>query len=171
LIDTVMRGMDETAPMEDEPAPASTALDIEPSFHFDPEAVGEVLEEGFAWIAEKFGSEHWKLSDRQARMLKGPTSQLLGSLYAHIERMLPAFLERWADSTPGLMDFVFVFGIVVGPKVAKQLALSRERRRGGGKPKPAAAVRSGQPSNSHYRDGGAVGPLEEPEPIEDVEAA
>lgn len=103
------------------------------SIVFKPERVRAVLGDSFDWLAEKFDSDHWRLTDNQADMLAEPTAQLLGSAWTHVQRMLPLWLERWSQETPGLMDFVLAFSFVVGPKAAQQFALSRERRRN---PKP-----------------------------------
>lgn len=118
---------------------------------FDEAYVRDVIEEAYAWAADKFESEHWLLSERQSRMLGGPTTQLLGSVWMHAQRLIPEILARWANSTPGLMDFVLVFGLVTGPKVAKQFAVSRQRRR--------RPQRPGAPVPVPPRSGGPVGPI------------
>lgn len=115
---------------EDGEAPEGAALEPVPesSIEFDAETVREVLEESFGWLADRFDSDHWRLTERQSRMLTRPTTQLLGSVWTHIRRMLLMRLERWSETTPGLMDFALIFGIVVAPKVTKQIAITRERR-------------------------------------------
>jgi hypothetical protein len=99
-----------------------------PEISFDPVEVGGVLEETFGWVAEKFDSDHWKLTERQTRMLAKPTAELLSSLYAKLGTFLPAILLGWCEATPGLMGFILTSGIVIGPKVATQFKLSRSRR-------------------------------------------
>jgi hypothetical protein len=108
---------------------AEGLADLFPDIHFDPAEVGGVLEEAFDWIAERFESEHWKLSERQSRMLAKPTAELLGSLYLKLGSLLPSILMRWCEATPGLMGFILTSGIVIGPKVAVQFNLSRSRAR------------------------------------------
>jgi hypothetical protein len=99
-----------------------------PDITFDPAEVQGVLEEMFDWTAEKFDSAHWKLTERQSRMLAKPTAELLSSLYLKIGAFLPAILMNWCQATPGLMGFMLTSGIVIGPKVAVQFQLSRSRR-------------------------------------------
>lgn len=119
---------------------------------FDQAYVTDVLEEAYAWLAEKFDSDHWNLTERQSRMLSGPTTELLGSVWMHIQRILPDLIARWAASTPGLMDFALIFGLVTGPKVAKQFAISRQRRRG-------PQRRPGAPVPVRPQATGPVGPI------------
>jgi hypothetical protein len=99
-----------------------------PEIQFDQADVEDVLEEAFGWMAKKFESDHWKLTDRQSRMLGRPTTQLLTSLWSKVGAFLPEMLARWCETTPGLAGFILAGGIVVGPKVAHQFALSRSRR-------------------------------------------
>jgi len=106
------------------------------SIRFEQSNVADVLEEAHAWLAQKFESDHWLLTERQSRMLSGPATELLDSVWVHLQRLLPAILARWAESTPGLMDFVLVLGLIEGPKIAKQFAVSRERRMGKRRPAP-----------------------------------
>lgn len=126
------------------------------SNRFKEEYVADVLEEIFAWLADRFESEHWLLSDRQSRMLSEPSTLLLGSLWQHLQRMLPAILERWAESTPGLMDAVFAFGIVLTPKCIKQFELSRQRK-AEGRPAKSAGPQP-VPARPPYA-GGPIGPI------------
>jgi hypothetical protein len=100
-----------------------------PDITFDPAEVQGVLEEMFDWWAEKFDSAHWKLTERQSRMLAKPTAELLSSLYLKIGVLLPGWLMSWCEATPGLMGFLLTSGIVIGPKVAVQFQLSRSRRK------------------------------------------
>ena len=96
---------------------------------FETQDVQDQLEELFDWLSVKFKSDHWELSERQARMLGKPTAQLLNSLWAKLQTVLPEILGKWIDSTPGAAALLLAGGIVIGPKVAKQVAISRERRR------------------------------------------
>jgi len=107
---------------------AEAIAGLMPEIVFDAEEVQAVLEEAFDWLAQKFDSAHWKLTDRQSRMLGRPTAQLLGSLYAKIGTFLPGVLARWCESTPGAMGFLLASGIVIGPKIATQFQVSRARR-------------------------------------------
>jgi hypothetical protein len=110
-------------------ADESALADLLPEISFDPVEVAGVLEELFDWTAEKFDSAHWKLTERQSRMLAKPTAELLSSLYMKLGQFLPAILMGWCEATPGLMGFLLTSGIVIGPKVAVQFQLSRSRAR------------------------------------------
>ena len=94
---------------------------------FEPPDVQDQLEEFFGWLAERFESDHWKLTDRQARMLGRPTAQLLDSVWAKLCGILPDVIARWCASTPGATAFLLAAGLVVVPKVAKQITISRSR--------------------------------------------
>jgi len=96
---------------------------------FEPQDVQDQVGELFEWLAERFKSDHWKLTERQSRMLGRPTAQLLNSLWAKLQTILPDVLGRWCVETPGAAAFIFACGIVVVPKVTKQVGISRARRR------------------------------------------
>jgi hypothetical protein len=117
---------------------------------FSEEDVRGVLEEGFDFLAERFNSEHWKLTERQSRMLGRPTTELLSSLWTKLSFLLPDQLMQWCSSTPGLAGFVLVSSIVIGPKVAQQWSITRQRkslprepRRGGAGPVPVSQRAAG----------------------------
>jgi len=94
---------------------------------FEPQDVQDTVCEFFEWLAGRFDSDHWKLTDRQARMMGKPTAQLLNSLWAKLQTVLPDILTRWCEETPGATAFILACGIVVVPKIGKQIAISRER--------------------------------------------
>lgn len=123
-----------------------------PEIDFDEGEVREVLEEGFEWMAGFFQSEHWKLTDRQAKMLARPTAQLASTLYGRLAAFLPGFLARWCEETPGAAGVILVGAWVIGPKIAKQVVVSRSR-----KTLPRAERQAPQP----IRPASAVGPVGE----------
>lgn len=96
---------------------------------FEPQDVQDVLTEFFDWLAEKSASDHWRLTERQGRMLGRPLAQMLNSVWVRLQEYLPGVLGRWCESTPGALAFLMASGLVIGPKVAKQMQLSRERRK------------------------------------------
>ena len=114
---------------------------------FDPEDVQETLTEFFGWMAEKFQSDHWKLTDRQARMLGRPTAQLMNSLWARLADYLPDVITQWCDRTPGAMAFLMAAGMVVGPKVAQQISISRKRASSGAPPKEVPQPKENVPGS------------------------
>ena len=111
---------------------------IIPQIRFNAQTVEKVLREGFDWLADRFGSDHWKLTDNQAEMLGAPVADVLSSLFSK----LPDFLTRWCDTTPGLGALVVAGAVVIGPKVATQMAMVREDRRRA-KVAPVSARRAG----------------------------
>jgi hypothetical protein len=103
--------------------------DMMPVIAFEEADVRAVLEESFEWLAEKFDSGHWKLTERQSRMLGKPTAELLSGLYLRLREFLPDVLLNWCDSTPGLMGVLIAGTIVVAPKVKTQVGLSMQKKR------------------------------------------
>lgn len=129
------------------PAGVGSALDV---IKFSTEKTEKVLIEIFEWLAERFDSEHWKLSDNQVAMLGEPTAQLLGGVWSKLSEKLPDILTQ----TPGATAFLLACTIVVVPKAAQQVAVSRARRQGkspamprgaGGGPFPVQPIRPADP--------------------------
>jgi hypothetical protein len=96
---------------------------------FEPQDVQDVLTEFFDWLALRAKSDHWQLSERQGRMLARPLATVLDSLWARLQVLLPDVLGRWCESTPGAMALLMAAGLVIGPKVAKQAAMVRARKK------------------------------------------
>jgi hypothetical protein len=92
---------------------------------FEADDVKETLVEAFDALSEWFGSDHWKLSERQSRMMGKPVARLLNSIWKELCRVLPEVFARWAERLPGLSGTVFVGVMVVGPKAVKQWRISR----------------------------------------------
>jgi hypothetical protein len=124
---------------------------------FEPQDVQDVLAECFDWLSERFESEHWRLTDRQARMLGRPTAQLLNSLWARLGNYLPDILSRWCEETPGAMAFLMAAGMVVAPKVMQQVSISRERKEK--KPMVQKTPIQAQPTRPAGPLNGAVPPM------------
>lgn len=114
---------DEGGPAE---LPAETGADLLPPILFSTEKTEAVLIEIFDWAAERFDSDHWKLTGNQVRMLGEPTAQLLGGVWTRLAEKLPDILI----STPGAAAFLLACTIVIVPKAAQQVAISRARRQG-----------------------------------------
>jgi hypothetical protein len=136
-----------------EDQPQGAAIDPDPAgigsfmaaIAFEEEDVRDTLGEVFEWLADKFDSDHWELTERQARMLGRPTAQLLNSVWAKLQSKLPDILARWCDETPGATAFIIACGIVVGPKVAKQVTLSRAKKKAVPMVKPPSSHGQPQP--------------------------
>ncbi len=96
---------------------------------FEEQDVKDTLGELFDWLAERFESDHWRLTDRQTRMLGRPAAQMLNSVWAKLQVYIPDILGKWCEDTPGATALLMACGIVIVPKVAKQVAISRTRRK------------------------------------------
>lgn len=96
---------------------------------FEEQDVRDLLAELFDWLADRFDSDHWKLTERQMRILGGPSFRLANVLWKRLEERLPDILIGWCESTPGAAALIMACGIVVGPKIAKQVRLSRGGKR------------------------------------------
>jgi hypothetical protein len=127
---------------------------------FEPQDVQDMLCELFDWWSELswINSPHWKLTDRKARIIGRPTAMLLNSCWSQLQTIIPGLLGRWMESTPGASAALLAWGIVVGPMAAKQIAISRERKKR--RPVIAQPIRPepSVPSPSKPPAGDATGP-------------
>jgi len=107
---------------------ADDIAEMIPDIDFEEGEVREVLEEAFEWLAGRFDSDHWKLTERQSRMLGRPTTRLLTSVYSRLAQFLPGWLATACETTPGLAGVIIVSAMVIGPKAAKQFKIHRARK-------------------------------------------
>ena len=97
----------------DEPGESGDAVaSLMAQIAFEPQDVQDTICEFFEWMAERFDSDHWKLSERQARMLGKPTAILADAMWRKLTALLPDIIGQWCESTPGATAFLFAFGIV-----------------------------------------------------------
>jgi hypothetical protein len=113
---------------------------------FEPQDVQDMLGEMFDWLSERFQSDHWKLNERQTRLLGKPTALMLNSIWARLQNLLPDLIANWCEETPGAMDFIIMAGMIVGPKVAKQIVISRERAKAAPAQKPKDEMKPSVPA-------------------------
>lgn len=146
----------------DDPDEADAVASLLPSISFHEKQVRSVLVEGFDWLAGRFDSTHWKLTENQADMLAGPTAQLLGGVWTKLAVMLPDAMV----STPGATALLFAATVVVGPKIAQQMAISRQRRQGTRPEQPRRAP-GPVPVPAQPRSQ-AVGPIQPEAPIQPI---
>lgn len=97
-----------------------------PSINFKPELVKKYLNALFTRLADGFDSAHWLLTEDEADLLAGPTAELLGGAWSKLSQYLPEMLV----SFPGATAFIFAAGVVIGPKIAQQMAISKVKKRG-----------------------------------------
>jgi hypothetical protein len=129
LLASVPDSIGSTEPGDDPELPGDDAVaSLMAMVAFEPQDVQDTLCEFFDWTAERFKSDHWRLTDRQARMLGKPSALLLNSLWARLCVIMPDIIGRWASETPGASAFLLAVGIVVIPKVTKQIQVSRQRK-------------------------------------------
>jgi hypothetical protein len=129
----LLAGIPETIGEADDPGgPADVPQDdpiaaLMAQVAFEPQDVQDALGEFFDWMAERFESDHWKLTERQARMLGRPAAQMANALWVKLQAYIPDILSRWCEETPGATAFILACGIIVVPKVTQQVRISRER--------------------------------------------
>lgn len=117
---------EDAAPENDSDAAPAAPVILMPPILFSAEKTEAVLVEIFDWLADRFDSEHWKLTENQAAMLGEPTAQLLGGVWTKLAERLPDILVN----TPGAAAFLLAVTVVVVPKTAQQIAISRARKQG-----------------------------------------
>lgn len=123
---------------------------------FEEQDVRDCLSEFFAWLAQKFDNENWKLTERQERMLGKPAAQLANSLWVRLQTLLPDVIARWCMETPGAFAFLTVAGLVITPKIMNQIKVSRERKQKG----PKVRSMQPQPQAVHRHYDGPVGTMQ-----------
>lgn len=138
-------------PEADGGEPGEDPASLMPSISFSEVKTRKYLVETFDWLAERFDSGHWKLTENQADMLAGPTAELLGGVWTKLSVILPDALV----SVPGATAFLLAASWVVVPKAAQQMAISKARRAGQNtqprRPGPVAVPR--RPAPAHPGDG------------------
>jgi hypothetical protein len=144
---------DEVADQGASPAasPAAPAV-LLPSGIFSEDKTRKFLEEAFHWLADRFDSAHWELTENQSDLLAGPCAQLFSSVWAKLIERLP----EWLAGTPGAADLMFAATIVIGPKIAMQMTITRERR---ARPKVNRPANGPQPVAARSQPG-PVGPID-----------
>lgn len=123
------------------------------SVAFEEQDIRDLLEEAFEWLAERFHSDHWKLTDRQGRMLGKPTAVLANSMWQRLCVYLPEILGAWVQNTPGAAAFLMAAGIVIGPKVMQQARLNRAGRVIPAKPQAASKQPAAPPQSTAHIGG------------------
>jgi hypothetical protein len=113
------------------------------------------FEAAYKALARFFDSEHWLLDDEESQALGEPAALLL-------QRFLPIWFARWAESNAGALDLLFAMAIINAPRITEQLEISRERRSGVGKEKRKPGER---PRPVTQQRGGPVGPIDTNIPI------
>jgi len=114
----------EVGPSSDDPIASLMA-----QVAFEEQDVRDTLEEFFDWLSERYKSDHWKLTERQSRMLGRPASQMMNAVWVKLQTYLPDIIGKWCETTPGATAFILACGLVVVPKVTTQIKLSREKKR------------------------------------------
>jgi hypothetical protein len=114
------------------------------SISFETEDIQEVLEGAFESLAEWTKFDGWRLSERQARMMGKPLTQMANHFWGQLCAWIPDKIMAWMDSVPGFSGFLLASGVVLTPKFLKWRAARHElagiegaaNMRGGGAPGP-----------------------------------
>lgn len=145
------RGYDGGMP---EPGRPTVSVGPLPSHVFNVEIVRSMFEKTYKGLAAYFDSGHWELSPLESELLAQPGKLLLDSCWVHIQRMLPLWFQGWADSTPGLIEFLIAMGIINYSRVVEQVAISVERRTHAAPAKPR--TEPSQPKPQQPRGAGPI---------------
>lgn len=95
---------------------------------FKPEHV-EVLMRGiFKALGWFFDAEHWELSDSETGWVTEPATQMLNFLWLDNRDDISNRMLTWVMNTPGALGLLIGGGVVLGPRISKQMSLARERR-------------------------------------------
>lgn len=94
----------------------------------EQEDVRDLAEWFFEFLAGRFESEHWKLTESQANRLAKPAAVMLNAIWLKLQSSLPDVITRWLEQTPGAMGLLFACGFIVVPRITRQVAISKERR-------------------------------------------
>lgn len=90
---------------------------------FQQEDIQYLVEQLFEMIAEWRQMEHWKLTERQSRILGRPLFRMVNVCWAKLVEKLPDYIV----TIPGLAGTCLALGIVATPKILKDRAISTER--------------------------------------------
>ena len=90
---------------------------------FQQEDIQYLAEQLFEMIAEMRQMEHWKLTDRQSKILARPLYRMVNAIWAKLVEKLPDYVT----SIPGLAGTCLALGIVAPPKILKDRSISIER--------------------------------------------
>lgn len=115
--------------------------------------IRRAFEATYRTLARLFDSPHWELEPGEAQDVAEPATLVL-------QGILPAWLKRLSESTPGAVDLLFMMAIINAPRIAQQIEISRDRRSGTEKRKPGE-----KPRPINQQRGGPVGPIDTTIPI------
>jgi hypothetical protein len=142
------------AELEDE---EPEGLDLSPALSsvLKEKYIRRAFEATYRTFARLFDSPHWELEPGEAQDVAEPATLVL-------QGILPAWLKRLSESTPGAVDLLFMMAIINAPRIAQQIEISRDRRSGMGNDKRKPGER---PRPITQQRGGPVGPIDTNIPI------
>ena len=144
--------------------PGDGTLALIEGIEFTPEQVIAIVNGGLSWVDSWLDTEHWKLTDGEANMLKTPYAMVANSLWADVKKLLPGWLTGWADSRPGFMQALMLSAVVFGGKAQKQITISREHKR------KVVQMHVEQDVQQHVQDAAPV-PRKSPQPSGGIPSA
>jgi hypothetical protein len=95
---------------------------------FKPEHVEIALRGVFKGLGWWFDSEHWQLTPEDSGWITQPATEMLNYIWLDNRDDISNAFVTWVMSTPGALGLLIGGGVVLGPRIAKQVELSRERR-------------------------------------------
>lgn len=93
----------------------------------DQELVGDLLDEGFEWLAVKKKSDHWKLKPKQRARLQLAATACVNSSVQRVFDALPDAVGDAATGHPEWAALLLAAGSVVVPRVLKQMQLTAKK--------------------------------------------
>jgi hypothetical protein len=96
---------------------------------FKPEHVEVALRGIFKGLGWFFDSDHWELTPEDGGWITEPATQILNYIWLDNRDDISNAFVQWVMSTPGALGLLIGGGVVLGPRISKQMSLSRERRK------------------------------------------
>jgi hypothetical protein len=91
----------------------------------DEEMVGDLVEDLFDHLGERYKSDHWKLKPKQKTRLALPATACLNSCVQRVMEKLPDAVGESASAHPEWAALLLAVGAVAAPRVMKQMKLSK----------------------------------------------
>jgi hypothetical protein len=95
---------------------------------FKPEHVEMLLRGLFKGLGWFFDSEHWELQPEDSGWITEPATQMLNYIWLDNRDDISNAFIAWVMKTPGALGLLIGGGVVLGPRVARQMKLAHERR-------------------------------------------
>ena len=111
--------------------------------YVDAAFMAELLDDNFAALADRFGSDHWKLSTKQRDRLALPVAAILNGMFQYLFDWLPDFVGDTASEHPEYPAAATTGAAILIPRVVKQYRISKQRHGADGAARVAQSGGSG----------------------------